>query len=488
MSIPSNQLLGASIEPASRSDRTSGSSSSSSTTCGGGKTAVRLWYCTSSGTAASAGHPCKRTYKVHQSEALQCASPEEAEGLALRVRRSCAWWGRSAPPHVVIVVNPASGTSRSQLLMSQTVLPMLRDAAGLTVAVHQTSSPGDATAICAGLALKGVDLLLFVGGDGTIFEGLQGLLGRPDWQQARLLPIAALPAGSGNGLAGSTGLWDPVTACFAVTRGRCAPLDIASVLQLPHTRYFIFLSLVFGVMSNLDIGTEHLRWMGEIRFTLGGLKEILSGAMYHAHVTYLPASQPTHERSDGYAAPTATTTAASQPSSVTPCAGEGDSCGGTTAAAAAGGLVLSSLSNLEALLSADASSSSSLHQAGWRSIPRGDTLQLFGLYNTQYVALSVKFSPQARLASGCWELMYTLAQGGLAGRLAGLEVLTKADEGTHILCDFVHTEKVRALLFTPVSSDTWTVLDGEAVPRKPLAVEVHPGLCSVLVGPDWSEE
>lgn len=43
---------------------------------------------------------------------LECASPEEAEGLALRVRRSCAWWGRSGPPHVVIVVNPASGTSR----------------------------------------------------------------------------------------------------------------------------------------------------------------------------------------------------------------------------------------------------------------------------------------------------------------------------------------------------------------------------------------
>lgn len=62
---------------------------------------------------------------------------------------------------------------RSQLLMSQTVLPMLRDAAGLTVTVHQTTSPGDASAICAGLQLEGVDLLLFVGGDGTIFEGLQ---------------------------------------------------------------------------------------------------------------------------------------------------------------------------------------------------------------------------------------------------------------------------------------------------------------------------
>lgn len=74
--------------------------------------------------------------------------------------------------------------------------------------------------------------------------------------------------------------------------------------------------------------------MGEIRFTLGGLKEILSGAMYHANVTYLPASQPTTDCAAGYAAPTVTMTATSQPSSETqaPASAQYTSCGSTTAA------------------------------------------------------------------------------------------------------------------------------------------------------------
>jgi hypothetical protein len=39
-----------------------------------------------------------------------------------------------------------------------------------------------------------------------------------------------VPGGSGNGLASSCGLWDPVTAAFSVCKGRCEPLDIASVV------------------------------------------------------------------------------------------------------------------------------------------------------------------------------------------------------------------------------------------------------------------
>ncbi len=38
------------------------------------------------------------------------------------------------------------------------------------------------------------------------------------------------------------------------------PLDVASALQPQRSRKVLLLSLCFGLMSNLDIGTEHLRW------------------------------------------------------------------------------------------------------------------------------------------------------------------------------------------------------------------------------------
>ena len=89
---------------------------------------------------------------------------------------------------------------------------------------------------------------------------LQGLLGRPDWPSAAALPMCPVPTGSGNGMAASCGLWDPSTTAVAVCRGRVQPCDVVSALQPPGQRYYCLLSLVYGLMANLDVGTEHLRW------------------------------------------------------------------------------------------------------------------------------------------------------------------------------------------------------------------------------------
>ena len=55
-------------------------------------------------------------------------------------------------------------------------------------------------------------------------------------------------------------MWDMVTAAYAICKGRTRAIDIVSVLQPPAPRLYSFLSLTFGLISNLDIGTEHLRW------------------------------------------------------------------------------------------------------------------------------------------------------------------------------------------------------------------------------------
>jgi diacylglycerol kinase family enzyme len=47
---------------------------------------------------------------------------------------------------------------------------------------------------------------------------LQGMLGRSDWQAAARVPIALLPAGSGNALSANTGMWDLPTALHAVIK------------------------------------------------------------------------------------------------------------------------------------------------------------------------------------------------------------------------------------------------------------------------------
>ena len=53
------------------------------------------------------------------------------------------------------------------------------------------------------------------------------------------------------------------------------PIDLASTLILPsNKRQVCFLAVAIGLMVDLDIGTEHLRWMGDTRFVLGFLKGV----------------------------------------------------------------------------------------------------------------------------------------------------------------------------------------------------------------------
>ena len=47
-------------------------------------------------------------------------------------------------------------------------------------------------------------------------------------------------------------------------------VDAFSVIQNGN-RTISFMSQALGLMADLDIGTEYLRWMGDLRFMLGFL-------------------------------------------------------------------------------------------------------------------------------------------------------------------------------------------------------------------------
>lgn len=222
-----------------------------------GSSSVIVWYC-SEVPSVIAGSP-KVQFKIRQTERFEVDSAAEADALVQSLRRLGAWQGRDRPPHIVTVLNPVSGRGTARKVLESTVLPLLQDVAGMRVTVHETKRRGHAADILRSLPLADVDVLAFIGGDGTAFEGVQGLLGRSDWEAACKIPFAAIPTGSGNGLAASTGLWDPATAVVALCKHTTHPIDMASVLQPPGSRYYCFLSLVYGLMANLDIGTESWR-------------------------------------------------------------------------------------------------------------------------------------------------------------------------------------------------------------------------------------
>jgi sphingosine kinase len=75
-------------------------------------------------------------------------------------------------------------------------------------------------------------------------------------------------------------------------------VDVLSILQSGR-RSFSFLSQCVGLMADLDLGTEHLRWMGSSRFVYGYLR----GSKYCPFVSARLPNETTFPSSNAQAVP-----------------------------------------------------------------------------------------------------------------------------------------------------------------------------------------
>ncbi|QGU08206.1 Diacylglycerol kinase [Corynebacterium occultum] len=113
-----------------------------------------------------------------------------------------------------MISNPNS-TSQNDRLFRQ-VVPLLRAVPGLRMLSRHTHYAGHAEEMCTGLRREDFDVVIVVGGDGTVNEVINGLLGPVDgeYPDPALLPVVAvIPTGSANVFARALGFpADPVPA------------------------------------------------------------------------------------------------------------------------------------------------------------------------------------------------------------------------------------------------------------------------------------
>jgi sphingosine kinase len=60
---------------------------------------------------------------------------------------------------------------------------------------------------------------------------------------------------------------------MAIITGTPMKLDLCSVKQGSRPTLWSFLSSTVGMTAEVDLGTDHLRWMGDARFTYGVIKK-----------------------------------------------------------------------------------------------------------------------------------------------------------------------------------------------------------------------
>lgn len=120
-----------------------------------------------------------------------------------------------------IVVNPVAGGGRAARMARATV-EALR-VRGVTAQVVESAVPGEATALAAEWVRRGAPVVAAAGGDGTMHEVAQALVGTDT-------ALALLPFGRGNDLAAALGVPTTVAGAVAVLiEGRRRRIDVARV-------------------------------------------------------------------------------------------------------------------------------------------------------------------------------------------------------------------------------------------------------------------
>ncbi|XP_078063799.1 sphingosine kinase 2-like [Mustelus asterias] len=104
------------------------------------------------------------------------------------------------PRRLLLFVNPRSGRSLAMSYCEKHILPMILEA-NISYNLICTEHQNHARELIQNIELCEWDGIVIVSGDGLLYEVINGLMERPDWEKAIEMPVGILPAGSGNAVA-----------------------------------------------------------------------------------------------------------------------------------------------------------------------------------------------------------------------------------------------------------------------------------------------
>ena len=142
----------------------------------------------------------------------------------------------------LLIVNPVSGQSRG-LRLGQQLRTSLEDR-DVVCSVRVTHGQGDAQRWAQQAADDGFDLIVVIGGDGTVGEAVAG-----QTRAGEKVPIAIVPVGTANVVALALALpWFPGMAIDNIIDGRVLSFDVGYLPE--HDRYF-FLMAAMGYPAKI---------------------------------------------------------------------------------------------------------------------------------------------------------------------------------------------------------------------------------------------
>ncbi|KAG7327009.1 hypothetical protein KOW79_010410 [Hemibagrus wyckioides] len=395
------------------------------------------------------------------------------------------------PRRFLVLINPQSGKGQALALFNNHVQHMLEEA-DITYTLQVTEHQNHARELVREADLSQWDAVVIMSGDGLLFEVVNGLMEREDWEKAIQTPLGVLPGGSGNALAASIHYYNGsqplsgeellVSCGFMLCKGLVSHLDLTSVCLASNQHLFSFLSLAWGFVADVDIESEKYRHVGAARFTMGTLVRLTSLRIYKGKLAYLPAEE--SQALPSTSSSTMSLTDGSNSSSVhsrnSNCQNHHlhNSCNSNNAH--------KPIWTNETPVTMRGPPDSLLVPLDqpvpthWTVVKEEDFVLVMAVYQS-HLAEDLIAAPASRLEDGIIHLIYVKA--GIS-RQALLRLFLAMEKGTHLNtnCPFVVYVKVRALRLEPYSPKGTITVDGEVVEYGPVQAQVHGRLARIIAG------
>lgn len=177
---------------------------------------------------------------------------------------------------IMLIVNPTAGKGKAGKMVPL-IENTMKNSDGASFDISFTKERGHATEIARSSAEDGYDIVYAVGGDGTVNEVMNGLIGTKS-------ALAVLPVGSGNDFARSLGISENIEEAIRQSMsGNRKLIDVGII----NGRHFINISSV-GFDAEVVLATQNFKkllFSGSAAYVAGLISTIFTNKPRHVKIS-----------------------------------------------------------------------------------------------------------------------------------------------------------------------------------------------------------
>ena len=180
--------------------------------------------------------------------------------------------------NIFLIVNPKSGTKDYNIALNLVINEF--EKAKIEYTLNKTEYSGHAIELVRSCDVAKYDSVCAVGGDGTLYEVLNGMLTRDDNMK---IPIGLIPGGTGNSFMKTVDCLDPVDAINKILNNMPMSIDVMQV-NTSDKKYYSLNLVGWGMATDISVVAEKLRIIGGQRYNIASIFEIIKNKKREARL------------------------------------------------------------------------------------------------------------------------------------------------------------------------------------------------------------